>query len=390
MRLRDRRRRPAPADIVAAICSARATRSSGSRSPRTGPSSRRCSTKLATRRVRSRDANRRLDCDRRDRRRARRVRAAGDGHARRRRRRSRRRMAELPDEALASSTSTATRSQTGSRRCGGSGFPGGARSSRWRAGASRPDDGCRRRRSRRRTGAPSRSDVGAARARSRRRDRVRHLVRRSERARSEPLRGHAGARALAPLEQQLGVRLEDARRGMFEDEALLYVRPGPLIPEVTLVLEADERRAARPSTRLSRAAAVDGARRGRAGRRPRGDRGRARAPGRLRDRRRPLVVTTSERRSSEREDGGDRSSTTSATRTRSTRPARRRRGVFLYVDMDGRAPAARARRRPRRRVDVRESCSRTYAPVLSAIALERVARTAPPSAQTLVRPTSSR
>ena len=55
----------------------------------------------------------------------------------------------------------------------------------------------------------------------------------------EALQGALGAdEALDTFEQQLGVPLEDVTR-LLRDEVLLYVRPGLLIPEVTLVAKTD-------------------------------------------------------------------------------------------------------------------------------------------------------
>lgn len=55
----------------------------------------------------------------------------------------------------------------------------------------------------------------------------------------ESLQGALGAEeALDAFEQQLGVSLEDVTR-LLRDEVLLYVRPGLLIPEVTLVAKTD-------------------------------------------------------------------------------------------------------------------------------------------------------
>jgi hypothetical protein len=64
--------------------------------------------------------------------------------------------------------------------------------------------------------------------------------------RSNPLFGAA----IEEAERQLGVTLEDVAR-LFAGETALYVRPGVLIPEVTLVLEAeDEAQARRTLDRL--------------------------------------------------------------------------------------------------------------------------------------------
>lgn len=61
-----------------------------------------------------------------------------------------------------------------------------------------------------------------------------------EELRSNPLLGDA----LEQLEQQLGTTIEDVAR-LFAGEAALYVRPGVLVPEVTLVLEAEDEAQAR-------------------------------------------------------------------------------------------------------------------------------------------------
>ena len=56
----------------------------------------------------------------------------------------------------------------------------------------------------------------------------------------EALQGTLGAEeALDAFEQQLGVSLEDVT-ALLRDEVLLYVRPGLLIPEVTLVAKTDD------------------------------------------------------------------------------------------------------------------------------------------------------
>lgn len=60
-----------------------------------------------------------------------------------------------------------------------------------------------------------------------------------EQLRSHPLLGQA----VEGFERQLGVTVEDIVR-LFEGEAALYVRPGVLVPEVTLVLEAEDEAAA--------------------------------------------------------------------------------------------------------------------------------------------------
>ena len=106
----------------------------------------------------------------------------------------------------------------------------------------------------------------------------------------EALQGALGAdEALDAFEQQLGVSLEDVT-ALLRDEVLLYVRPGLLIPEVTLVAKTDAAQG-----RDDRRRAAEGRRRPHrrtdahdAGRRSRGDGGRARAGVALRDRvRRP-------------------------------------------------------------------------------------------------------
>jgi hypothetical protein len=69
-----------------------------------------------------------------------------------------------------------------------------------------------------------------------------------EQLRSNPFLGSA----LQEVEQQLGVTLEDVAR-LFEGEIAVYVRPGIVIPEVTLVLEAaDEAQARRTLDRLGK------------------------------------------------------------------------------------------------------------------------------------------
>lgn len=69
-----------------------------------------------------------------------------------------------------------------------------------------------------------------------------------EQLRSNPFLGAA----LGQVEQQLGVTLEDVAR-LFEGEIAAYVRPGVVIPEVTLVLEArDEAQARQTLDRLGK------------------------------------------------------------------------------------------------------------------------------------------
>ena len=155
----------------------------------------------------------------------------------------------------------------------------------------------------------------------------------------EALQGALGAdEALDTFEQQLGVSLEDVTR-LLRDEVLLYVRPGLLIPEVTLVAKTDAAQGRRDRRR-----AAEG--RGRApgrpdahdpDRRPRGDRGRARPACRST---RPRTTTAW---SSARRSAGSRTCATTATAS-STRTRYKDvldaagvgdgEDVFVYVDMD--------------------------------------------------------